>query len=94
MRKKKLLKASILAASFAALVPMATLDVFAEETDETAVVAEADGGDTEEESPKLAPSEKNGWVEEDGGWRYYKDGEYLAAGIYLIGSDYYCFKCC
>ena len=92
MRKKKLLKASILAASFAALVPMATLDVFAEETDETAVVAEADGGDTEEESPKLAPSEKNGWVEEDGGWRYYKDGEYLAAGIYLIGSDYYCFK--
>ena len=101
MRKKKLLKTGIIAASFAAMIPMATMnvfasEVFAEEQEETAVVAEAEAEQETEvgaETPKLAPAEKKGWVQEDGGWRYYKeDGDYYVAGIYLIGSDYYCFK--
>ena len=101
MRKKKLLKTGIIAASFAAMIPMATMnvfasEVFAEEQEETAVVAEAEAEQETEvgaETPKLAPAEKKGWVQEDGGWRYYKeDGDYYVAGIYLIGSDYYGFK--
>ena len=120
MRKKKLLKAGIVAASFAAMVPVATqkafeMDVFAEETDETSVVAEA-GTDDEEgtgddvaapaaeadavdeenlsDSPSFAPEEKSGWVEEEGGWRYYYGSgeyDYYRAGVFEINKKYYAF---
>ena len=128
MRKKKLLKAGIVAASFAAMVPVATMDVFAEETEETSVVAEAEAENKAEDeadedvaapavkadvsetdvsetdvteaenlsdSPSFAPEEKSGWVEEDGGWRYYYgsgSNDYYKSGLYEINKRFYYFR--
>jgi len=40
---------------------------------------------TFKDSYNLVNAEKNGWIVEDGGWRYYKNGEYLT-GVHQISE--------
>ena len=42
--------------------------------------------------PTKAFAEENGWVEEDGGWRYYQDGDYLEDGFFAIDGEYHYFE--
>ncbi len=68
MRKKRLLKTGILAASFAAMVPMTAMDAFAAEAEETAVVAEADAEvetETEAETEAEAAEAEEGEIREE-----------------------------
>ena len=101
MRNKKM-KAAMLMLALGIMVPAATIEsraAEAEASQETAVdaaalVEEAEAADTAETAEVVldVTAEKKGWVEEDGGYRYYVDGNYVSNAVTKIDGQYYAFN--
>ncbi len=84
--RKKGLKAAVLILALAATATIADHGVQAEELDVTSEMGEAEALETES-----LQEEKNGWVSEEGGDRYYVDGLYLSGMVIKIDGFYYGF---
>ena len=101
MRNKKM-KAALLMLALGAMVPAANLDSQAaeaeasqvesvEEAESAETVEETEAAETAEETEDAAAVQEDGWVNENGGTRYYVNGSYVTSTVMKISGSYYGF---